>query len=152
MINMRDLIDLKKRILRKFILPHQVAEAGWEVFKASLTGESSPEEDLGEITEQYKANVIESGFEKICEIQAGYVTKMVDGGHLLDEERFKILSLCDEICALENIGMCFPVEQKESFESTMRKHFNMERRRYTGIAKARIDEFNNEFWHYKLIL
>jgi len=150
MINMNDLINLKKRISRRFILPHQVAEAGWEIFKATV--DYSPKEQLGEIIKQFKENVTESGFENICEIQADYVTKIADGGYLLGEERFKILSLCDEICALEQIGMCFPVAQKESFESAMHKHFTTERMRYRDIAKARVDEFNNDFWHYKLIL
>src|SRR5690606_16338887 len=76
-----------------------------------------------------------------------YAVRLAASPGLLDEERLKVVSLCDELCALEELGLPFP--NRGSFVAEMTEHLSKARGRYEPFARA--DALRDTFWHRQLL-
>ncbi|NLF03921.1 MAG: hypothetical protein GX593_02770 [Actinomycetales bacterium] len=138
------------RIAGGFRLPHEAASTGMALFALLAHDEHArgiPPGDGSELRDSFLAAVHDARLEDVCERLAEYAVRLAASPGLLDEERLKVVSLCDELCALEELGLPFP--NRGSFVAEMTEHLSKARGRYEPFARA--DALRDTFWHRQLL-
>ncbi len=70
-------------------------------------------------------------------------------GELMYEEMCKLMSLCDNIFALEYLGFEFDKPLKLKFESSIANKLNKEKKIAKYAKETMVEEWSKDFWWYK---
>lgn len=61
----------------------------------------------------------------------------------------KLFSLCDEIYALECLGLKLDKIKKRKLEESLRSRFSQEKKNANIAAKQNVELWSNDLWWYK---
>jgi len=91
----------------------------------------------------------EPGIENSLDHQLRYATRLAQsGGLLLYEEMHKLFSLCDQIYALQTLGLRVTPEKLASFESAIRGRLVQQRKMAKLVAEDKLEDWKRELWWY----
>jgi len=140
---------IKNKIDVQIKLPHQAATIAFELFLLiirDVKSEGKVEALLNFFFEQLPIWKLEN----LTNIQADYAISIAAyNGKLNYEEMHKLFSLCDEIYALEYLGLKIDETKRKELEDKLRYRFSNEKRKAHVAAKQNVEFWNNGLWWYK---
>lgn len=138
----RDCLDAK-------IMPaHKAGSIGSELYELRLQAECD-EGQLQELVNRFLNRLSDWGLNNLLAIQVGYARDLAASpGALEYEEMHKLFSLCDEVWALQVIGVSSDGANLTELESSVKDRFLREPRKARLVAEDRVKEWNRDYWWY----
>lgn len=145
------LIDsIKKRLNVEVRLPHQACSVAYDLFVLVFKFKLGADNQVQGLVSKFISLLPDWDLEDLIVRQVHYAQRIADyDGKLEYEEMHKLLSLCDEINALEYLGLHFDDTLKLGFEESIRARFKRERRKAKLSAEDKLEDWKKEFWWYK---
>lgn len=145
--------SIYSRLCEEELLPNQVISITYELFilKFKL---GQPAKFLDQnLTEMYLNRLEATGNDGLLNEQVEYAIRIADSeGELEYEEMHKLFSLCEEIHALEYLGLEFGNKLKAQYQQSVRQRFEREKRKAKLVAEDKAEKWKEEFWCYKINL
>lgn len=140
--------SIEKKMKEKFHLPHKVSSLIFEVFMLIYFYERK--DWLARIPEVRKV-VLENGFEEIAREQAEYAIRISDSDRMIEyEEMHKLLSLCEEIFALDYLGFKLENRMKRIYVQSVTKRLLKEAKKATMVIQDKLEDWNKDIWCYHI--
>jgi hypothetical protein len=117
---------------------HQAAAIGRQLHKLQSRADLAMDRRIGMLVNRYFTLLSSWGLEDLLQRQTDYAIVLASAeGELEYEEIHKLFSLCDEISALESLGLKHDIAQRSRFESAVRKRFSDQSRVAELVAEDR---------------
>lgn len=151
---MNEIENLIKKVKRNLSgnikLPHQASSIGYDLFLLSYVFDLKDDPQVSSLVTEFIDSLSKWNLADLIERQVAYAIKIADSeGKLEYEEIHKLLSLCDEIYALNFIGLDINEDLKPKYDTSLRKRFAKESKKSKMAAEDRLEVWNKEFWWYK---
>lgn len=145
----RLVLDLMNKIKQKTVLPYQASWIGYDLYLALVNENFSPELNL--VKEAYKTQLSVWALDDILDRQLKYAIRIAETEEqaMEYEEMHKLFSLCDEIYALECLGLKFNPDLKKVYEQNIKDAINKNKKIASVAAKQNAEQWNIEFWWFK---
>lgn len=144
--------EVRADLEREFRLPHQAGSLGTKIYELYRVLGANHDEVCALVT-RFKARLHASGYDDLAVRQMHYAIRLADSsGKLLYEELHKLLSLCDEIHALQSLGLWTDPQVEQTFQAAVRSRLNAQRREARLAATDKATEGNRSRWWYSLLL
>ncbi len=141
--------SIEKEINASVALPHQAATIGFELFLL-IIDERKHNAQLDLLLKLYLEKLPIWGFDNLHVILANYAILISSfNGELEYEEMHKLFSLCDEIYALDYLGLNLNEEKKNELNKSLRLRFSIQRKIAKIAAIRNVESWSKELWWYK---
>lgn len=151
---MRDKDTLIKGVQKKLEgsvrLPHQACVIGYDLFLLAHLLKLRSDPQVKDLISTFIHSLPTWSLNDILNRQVNYAIRIAESEDNLEyEEMHKLLSLCDEIYALEYIGLNFDKNLKNRYEESIRKRFSIEQKKARMASEDKVEDWQREFWWYK---
>lgn len=128
----------------------EALEIADDLFDLQFKHGLSNDDRVRELVSVFKKNLKDWDLEDLLEREVNYAIRLGDApGELIYEEMHKLFCLCDDIFALEYLGLLMGKQKKQEYEEAVKGRFRRERKRAKLVAEDKADEWSKEFWWYK---
>lgn len=151
MIEINSLLEsVHSRLEGEVSLPHQASAIAYDLFILTFK--------LGQSTNFRNQNLVSVFISKLqyWELddliirQVKYAIRIANSnGKLEYEEMHKLFSLCDEIYALDYLGLDLDKGLIVEYEESIRRRFKREKLKAKMVAEDRVEKWQENFWWYK---
>ncbi len=142
--------SIKDRLSKETMLAHQASALAYDIYLLRIKSESSNVMEIKELEKIYLSNLSKWGLDDILVKQVNYAKRIADSKkQLLYEEMHKLFSLCNEIYALENIGLRYDCALKQQYEKSLHQRFEREKTKAKLVAEDTIETWNKNLWWYR---
>ncbi len=149
----RLLKSIRNELAKQPKLAYQVAALGNSIVRALALHASSGESEILPLLAAFREHIKAQNLENLLDHQIEYATDIVNSeANLIFEDMFKLVSLCDEIEALRQIGLeTFSTDYAE-FQNSVRGRFKQERKNANAAAGCLCEPWKKGWWHYMEVL
>ncbi|MEM7105929.1 MAG: hypothetical protein AAF502_22530 [Bacteroidota bacterium] len=142
--------SVEKRMNGMVKLPHNASTIAYELFVLSYCFKQENDPEVKMLREVFLEKLKDWAFNDLLKRQVNYAIKLATAnGRLEYEEMHKLLSLCDEIHALEYFGLYFDPILKQEYEEAVRNRFSNEKLKAKMTAIDKVEDWQKQFWWYK---
>lgn len=142
--------SIENRLNADVRLPHQACSIAYDIYVLMRKYGLSNNNQVQELATKFVSLLPEWELEDLIVRQVQYAQRIADyDGTLEYEEMHKLFSLCDEIQALEDLGLDFNENLKKEFEESIRSRFVREKRKAKLVAEDKNEGWKNGFWWYR---
>lgn len=142
--------SIKERLDEEVRLPYQATDIAYDLFLLMQKKENSSGSQIRELVSVFLHKLYDWGLDDVLKRQVEYAIRIAESDDELEyEEMHKLLSLCDEIYALEYLGLNIEDKIKQYYECAVRNRFHRERKKAKLAAQDKAEEWKKEFWWYK---
>ncbi|MBG6130180.1 hypothetical protein IWQ47_001737 [Aquimarina sp. EL_43] len=128
-------------------LPYHASSLAYDLLL--LNNQSDKSQEVLNMNSRFKERLFEWGLNDILNTQFRYAIRIANSEGVLEyEEMHKLFSLCDEIYALEILGISFDNSVKSEFITSVRKRFANERKKASMVAQDKIETWKSNLWWY----
>ena len=151
MMNKKSLIkSVQEGLTRDIKLPHQACSIAYEIFLLGYALKLEGDSDVKGLITAFVTSLSNWELDDLLIRQVGYAIRLAEAdGKLEYEEMHKLFSLCDEIYALEFIGLNFDNDLKIDFEESIRRRFTQEKKKAKLVSEDKAENWQKELWWYK---
>lgn len=141
--------SIEKKMGGSVKLPHQAATIAFEIFKLIIQ-EIKPNAKTKLLLKRFLEQLSIWELDDLHVIQANYAIRISNfKGKLEYEEMHKLFSLCDEIYALEYLGLKLDESKKKELEKSLKSIFSQEKKNATIAARQNVEFWNKNLWWYR---
>jgi hypothetical protein len=141
--------SIEKKITQGLALPYMASETAYELFILLYVLEEDRKHAI-QLLEKFHNILQGKKWGSLADHQARYAIRIAEAnGTLLYEEMHKLFSLCDEIYAMENLGIILSEDLKNDFEYAIRQRFKKEQMQAQTAAQHNVEDWNKNLWWYK---
>ena len=139
-----------EKLNREIRLPHHASSIAYDLFVLNFRFKLGNDPLMRELLSKFFFLLSERDLEDLLIRQVCYAQKIAQYNYDIEyEEMHKLISLCDEIYALEYLGLCFDKYQKNQFKRVVQARFKRERVRAKLVAEDKVEDWKKNFWWYK---
>ena len=137
-----------QKLERESVLPGDASEIAYNIYV--LAAYFKLIEETEKLKSDFVPRLLYWDLENILDIQINYALRLAESsGKLEYEEMHKLFSLCDEIHALEFVGLNVDDEKKMAFLSSLRDRFKLEDRKAKLVCEDKVEDWKKNLWWYK---
>lgn len=127
--------NVQKKLEAPVHLPYQASVIGYDLFLLSYLLKLSKDPQVKDFISTFIYRLQAWGLNDLLDRQVNYAIRISESENNLEyEEMHKLLSLCDDIYALEYIVLKFDKNLKTRYEESIRKRFRLEHKKAKIIA------------------
>jgi len=142
--------SVQKKLEGTVRLPHQACVIGYELFLLAYLLKLDKDPQVNNLISTFTYRLPTWGLKELLNRQVNYAIRIAESEYNLEyEEMHKLLSLCDEIYALEYIGLNFDENLKNHYEESIRKRFSKQREKAKIVTEDKAEDWQRELWWYK---
>lgn len=143
------LISSTRQALDNIRLPHQASSLAMNLFRLSHVYRLADDPRVRPMVLRFLELLTEPRFSDLLEQQIEYAMRIAQSrGSILYEEMFKIFSLCNEIHALQVLGLKVEREVCDAYERALRDRFSEQREDARHAAARFLEDWNRDLWWY----
>jgi hypothetical protein len=132
---------------------YQAFWLGMDVFKYVNQYDLWQEEEGLQLINLYSSFLKNNNLEDVVSHQANYAIKLAQTSRLIEyEEMHKLFSIVDELMALKSLGFEIQESLFEEVSRSQRDRFQKEPGKSSLVAEDKVENWNRDFWWYKLLL
>ena len=144
------LAAILEALAREISLPHQASTVGYYLFLLLHVHNARGNPDVEGIRLRFLQSLPQWRFEGLLQHQIDYARRIADSeGNLEYEDMFKLMTLCDEVHGLEELGLNVPLEKKAEFEKSVKRRFESNRDAARFVAEDLVEDWKNDLWWYR---
>jgi hypothetical protein len=128
--------------------PHQASAIAMEIFRLRLD-RGDADAAVRALVARFVGALPAWGMADLIARQMHYARTLAESNGALEyEEMHKLFSLCDEIRALQALGLAADRPARESLETALRARFSAERKKARMVAEDKAEVWNRDaFWY-----
>lgn len=131
------------------LLAHQAAAIGLQLHKLQSRLGVAMDRRVEGLMNRYLSLLPAWGLEDLLQRQTDYAIEIASAeGALEYEEMHKLFSLCDEISALQALGLKSDSAQRSRLEAAVRQRFDVQRRVAQLVAEDRAEGRSTDKWWF----
>lgn len=132
---------------------HQAASLGYEIYASLRTSDLWDSDDAGTLSVEFRSALRQWGLDDLLSHQMQYAIRLAEHpSELLYEEMHKLYSLCDEIRALQELGLVADEALTQKIDAAVARCFQREARKARLVAEDRLKGWKSEWWWYATVL
>lgn len=141
-------IFVHQKLERDRVLPGDASEIAYNIYALAVCFKLT--EEVEKLKSDFVPRLLYWNLENILETQINYAIRLADfSGKLEYEEMHKLFSLCDEIYALEFIGLTVDDKKKMTFLNSLRNRFKLENKKAKLVCEDKVEDWKKDLWWYK---
>ena len=134
----------------KIRLPHQAVEIAFEVFYLSSISKELSNDQSRKLIGMLCNSLVRWEKEDILTNQIEYAIRLArSDGDLIYEEMHKLYSLCDEVHALQKLGLFSQTEDISEFDEAIRNRLRNQKKLGQMVVDDKAEEWNRHLWWYQ---
>jgi hypothetical protein len=139
---------IEKKIEGSIKFPYQAATIAFELFYLRIQ-DTKTNLKLESLLKKFLEKLSTLGLDNLHIIQADYAIRISNyGGKLEYEEMHKLFSLCDEIHAMDYLGLKLDQNKKRELEESLRSTFLRDKKNANIAAHQNVELWNKNLWWY----
>lgn len=149
-VNTMEKTDFYTKLKQEKIQPYQASLIGYKLYLLSLNDKISTDE-LDILIRDYKTRLSVWGLVDLLDRKFDYAIKIADVRNetIAFEEMFQLFSVCDEIFAMESLGLTFNVAKKQRYEKFVKNRIAKSKKVASIAAQKNMEPWNSNLWWYK---
>lgn len=138
--------EIRRTLEKTEVLPHEASTLGYEMFFLKYV---TKDENSDALIERFKKAIQRWDLTRLITIQEEYICRIINAEHIEYEEIHKVFSLCEEIYALEKVGLNIEENERRKFKEQFELFLRTERKRTAMVAQERKRDWSKDLWFYQ---